>query len=113
MGLRNLGDYIGKHEISDILAKFNANYLQSEFTADGIAAEFYADLNGPSGAVSSDQFLKWVFTETRGAAIIEKFENMFTQCEVLEHFNSSYKIKVSRDNFSIGYLFGMMEDVKA
>ena len=31
---------------------------------------------------------------------------------VIEHYNTSYKLKVSRDNFSIGYLFGMMEDIK-
>jgi ATP-binding cassette subfamily A (ABC1) protein 3 len=37
---------------------------------------------------------------------------MFKSVEVLEHYNNSYLIKVSRDNFSIGYLFGMMEDNK-
>jgi len=37
---------------------------------------------------------------------------MFSKVEVLEHYNNSYKIKVSRDSFSIGYLFGLMEDVK-
>jgi hypothetical protein len=37
---------------------------------------------------------------------------MFAQCEVLEHFNNSFKLKVSRDSYSIGYLFGMMEDIK-
>jgi hypothetical protein len=31
---------------------------------------------------------------------------------MIEHFGNSWKIKVSRDNFSIGFLFGMMEDVK-
>lgn len=37
---------------------------------------------------------------------------MFTSVEVIEHFSNSYLIKVSRDSYSIGYLFGMMEDVK-
>lgn len=31
---------------------------------------------------------------------------------MIEHFGNSWKIKVSRDNFSIGKVFGMMEDVK-
>jgi len=62
--------------------------------------------------VPTEQVIRWIFTETRGSAIIDKFESMFTQCEILEHFNNSYKIKVSRDNYSIGYLFGMMEDIK-
>lgn len=37
---------------------------------------------------------------------------MFTTVEVLEHFSNSFMIKVSRDQYSIGYLFGYMEDVK-
>ncbi len=31
---------------------------------------------------------------------------------MLEHFSNSYKIKVSRDSYSIGYLFGLMENFK-
>lgn len=50
--------------------------------------------------------------ESRGASLIEKFENMFQQVEVIEHYSNSYLIKVSKDNYSIGYLFGMMEDIK-
>ncbi len=44
--------------------------------------------------------------------MLEKFESMFSKTEVLEHYGTSYKIKVSRDSYSIGYLFGMMEDIK-
>lgn len=44
--------------------------------------------------------------------VMEKFESMFQTVEVLEHYNNSYLVKVSRDSFSIGYLFGMMEDIK-
>jgi hypothetical protein len=32
--------------------------------------------------------------------------------EILEHYGNSWKIKVSRDNYSIGFLFGMMEDLQ-
>lgn len=35
---------------------------------------------------------------------------MFKEFQILEHYGSSWKLKVSRDNYSIGYLFGMMED---
>jgi hypothetical protein len=52
-----------------------------------------------------DDFLKWVFTETRGAAILDRFETMFTSVEVIEHYSNSYKIKVSRDNYTIGCLY--------
>jgi hypothetical protein len=54
-----------------------------------------------------------VFTESRGGMMVEKLESMFTTVEILEHYNNSYVFKVSRDNYSIGYLFGMMEDIKS
>ena len=44
--------------------------------------------------------------------ILEFFESMFMEVEVLEKYYNSYLIKVSRDSFSIGYLFGMMENNK-
>lgn len=39
-------------------------------------------------------------------------ESKFSQHEIIEHYNNSWKVKLSRDNYSIGYLFGMMEDIK-
>jgi len=36
---------------------------------------------------------------------------MFQTCAVVEHYGASWKLKVSRDDYSIGYLFGMMEDI--
>lgn len=37
---------------------------------------------------------------------------IFQKVEILENFGDSWKIRVSRDNFSIGNIFGMMEDIK-
>lgn len=59
-----------------------------------------------------EDLIRWAYTESKGGAAIERFESMFNTVEVLEHYNNSYKIKVSRDNYSIGYLFGLMEDIK-
>lgn len=59
-----------------------------------------------------DDFIRWIFTETRGMAIIERLETLFKKVEIIEHYSNSYKIKVSKDNFTIGYLFGMMEEIK-
>lgn len=53
-----------------------------------------------------------MFTEYSGATVIEMLERMFSSVEVIEHFSNSFKIKVSKDEYSIGYLFGMMEDIK-
>lgn len=85
--------------------------LSNEIKENGLGDEFYKELKSV-GSVRLDELIRWAFTESKALAIIEKFEGMFSSVEVLEHYNNSYLIKVSRDNFSIGYLFGMMEDVK-
>jgi len=96
-----------------ILDKMSASQYEQELTKDGIGSDFFKELNGPKASVNLDEFIRWVFTETRGSAIISKLEGMFNTLEVLEHFGNSYKIKVSRDQYSIGYLFGLMEGIKA
>jgi hypothetical protein len=40
-------------------------------------------------------------------------EPKFKEFHIIEHYGSSWKLKVSRDNYSIGFLFGMMEDIQA
>ena len=37
---------------------------------------------------------------------------MFKHFEVLEHYGNSWKLRVSRDKYSIGFLFGKLEDIK-
>jgi len=44
--------------------------------------------------------------------MLDFLEGKFEQCNVIEHYGNSWKVKVSRDNFSIGFLFGLMEDVQ-
>lgn len=43
---------------------------------------------------------------------MEKFETLFKETQLLEHYSNSYTFRTSRDNYSIGYLFGLMEDIK-
>lgn len=48
-----------------------------------------------------------------GNNVIDFLEPMFNKFEILEHYGNSWKLKVSRDKYSIGYLFGLFEDKKA
>lgn len=45
--------------------------------------------------------------------MIDLIETKFREHEIIEHYNNTWKVKLSRDNYSIGFLFGMMEDIKA
>ena len=96
----------------EIMKQFNADYLDEDITANGDGSDFYQELNGIRKTVSIDEFIRWVFVETRWQAIYDQFKSMFSSIELLEHFSNSYVVKVSKDNYSIGYLFGFMEGFK-
>jgi len=44
--------------------------------------------------------------------MLDYLEAKFERCDIVEHYGNSWKINVSRDNYSIGFLFGLMEDVQ-
>jgi len=52
--------------------------MENEISQNGTASEFWNELNGPKQTVSLDEFIRWVFTETRGQSVLERFETMFT-----------------------------------
>ena len=66
--------------------------------------------NGQS--VEAGEFLRWQNAETFGNNALVFLEKKFNQLEIVEHYGSNWKLKVSRDNYSIGFLFGMMEDIQ-
>lgn len=88
-----------------------AEQLLEEISTDGLGNQFYEQLSNGS-SIFTDELIKWVFTEMKGAALIVELEKLFTKLEIIEHHNNSYKLKVTKDNYSIGYLFGYMEDIK-
>ncbi|TNV87329.1 hypothetical protein FGO68_gene5519 [Halteria grandinella] len=110
--LSSLGDKIKQSQIGLVLNNLKANFLQEEISKNGSGSDYYKDLNGGQKQTNANEFIKWVFTEYSGATVIEMLERMFSSVEVIEHFSNTYKIKVSKDEYSIGYLFGMMEDIK-
>lgn len=44
--------------------------------------------------------------------MLDFIEGKFEECNTIEHYGNSWKVKVSRDSYSIGFLFGLMEDVQ-
>jgi hypothetical protein len=59
-----------------------------------------------------DELIQWVRTENTGLRVIDVLEETFKEVSVNEHYGNFFKFQVSRDDKSIGQLFGLMEDVK-
>lgn len=59
-----------------------------------------------------DEILQWVDAEVAGQEILVELLNTFSDVKVNEHYGNFFKFQVSRDDKSIGQLFGIMEDLK-
>lgn len=53
-----------------------------------------------------------MFIETQGNNAIDYLETKFQKLMVLEHYGNSWTIKVSRDDYQIGFIFGLLQDIK-
>ena len=65
-----------------------------------------------TGKLYVNELMKWAHIELNGGKIIAELEKMFNEFQLVEHYSNSYTFKVSRDQHSIGSVFGMLEDFK-
>lgn len=101
---------IGLNECKVILQNQNNVEMMDDITKDGIGSEYF-NLFQENKKTNAGEFFRWQFTEKMGNQALDYLEQKFNEFKVVEHYGSSWKLKVSRDNYSIGYLFGMMEDI--
>eukprot|EP00347_Sterkiella_histriomuscorum_P012329 403369011 len=99
-------------QIQIILKKFYSEHLLSQIKEDGTGREIFIQLQQDEELVNLDDFIRWSYLESRGDFIIDLLTKEFNQIEVLEHFNQTYKLRILNQSKSIGYLFGLMEDIK-
>ena len=64
------------------------------------------------GKVLVGELLKWSYIQTQGDALIAELKKNFSKVTIVEHYDCSYTLKLSKDDYSIGYLFGLMEEIK-
>jgi len=59
-----------------------------------------------------ENLVQYLFIQQNGFRIIQKLVSVFKSVELLEQCADFYKLKVPRGEVTIGYLFGMIEDLK-
>lgn len=105
------GDTLTKKDLPNFMQKAGYNNLLSEIRVGGLGEAINRILDN-TGKIYVNEVLKWAHIEKNGKALIHDIETRFKEFTLIEHYSNSYTFKVSRDNNSIGYVFGMMEDLK-
>lgn len=94
-----------------MLERCGYSNLFHEVSENGFGADLYRVLK-KSGKLYVPEVLRWAHVEACGQGLIRHLEGKFKELQLIEHYSNSYTFKVSRDSQSIGFVFGMMEELK-
>ena len=70
----------------------------------------YANAN--EGEICAYDLVNFVYVMGQGFRVITKIASLFERVEIIEQVGEHYKLRVPRENKSIGYLFGFIESMK-
>ena len=65
-----------------------------------------------NGLVRMSALVQFCFTQQNGFKVIEQLCRRFEQVELMEQCGDYYKMRVPREDKTIGYLFGQIETLK-
>ena len=86
--------------------------MANELGPNGIGVDFY-EMNLRKVPINPEELFQWQFAESHGEQFVDFITNRFQGVEIVEHWGNSWRLKIERGDFSIGYLFGLVEENKA
>lgn len=87
--------------------------IVDQIKKDGIGSDLVMEANANEGTVRLQALLNFVFTQTNGFKFIQEFASMFETVELLEQCGDFYKMRMPREDKTIGSLFGTIEQRKS
>jgi len=102
---------VTKVGLDALMRKIGYADLTREICEGGLGSDLNRVLTN-TGKLYVHELIRWAHIERNGNDIIAQLEKVFSEFQLVEHFSNSYTFKVSRDLFSIGAVFGMLEDFK-
>lgn len=86
--------------------------LLDELKLGGLGSDLVKEANEYNGNVSAKNFLTWLNIEIHGVKILSGLIDIFSEVELLEHYNDYYKLRIPKQEKSIGFVFGEIENRK-
>ena len=87
--------------------------LMDEIMAGGLGDHLVREAkSNKQGQVKTLNLLEWINTMDNAVKLFASLCEHFGSVEVLSSHNSNYKLRVMRQNRTIGFVFGLLEDKK-
>ena len=87
--------------------------ILDQINKDGLGSDLSLEENlDPNNQVRLQSLIQFFYTQQYGFQFIEFLAKQFEQVELLEQCSDFYKIRVPKEDKTIGYIFGLLEGQK-
>ena len=87
-------------------------FIIDQIKSDGLGSELVSEANGSEGLVFAMNLITWLYVQRAGVEFMEMLAGQFGKVELLEQVSDYYKFRVPKEDKTIGYLFGEIEEKK-
>ena len=111
---KNLQSKIQLHQATARLRESNLDPLTlDQINATGLGADLVLEAHlDENDEVTLYNLMQYLYVQQSGFKFIESLAAIFDQVEILEHCGDFYKFRVPKEDKTIGFLFGTIEDRK-
>lgn len=109
----NEDDSIATNQVPEFLNRLHSKINPQIIQKADLGCELYDDLT-QFGAVNVKQIIQWNNSVSYIYKIIEHLIQTFPEVEISEYWGNTYQLKIPKqDNVTIGYLFGLFDDIQS
>lgn len=87
--------------------------IYEQISAGGIGSDLFLEAEQNNGTIRLQNLVNYVFTQQFGIKVVKLLGSKFEFVELIEQCSDFFKLRMSREDKTIGYLFGLMDDSKA
>lgn len=80
--------------------------ILEQIRRDGVGSDLFIEAGNNEGTVRLQALVNYLFTQMNGFKFIADLAGMFEQVELLEQCGDFYKVRIPREDKTIGSLFG-------
>lgn len=102
---------VKRAKVRQFLRDLDCEELMGQIAMKGLGRDIHKFLI-KTGSISVDELLNWVHVQKNGAALLEFLQTKFSKVVLIEQHANSFTFKMSKDQSSIGFVFGLLEDLK-
>ena len=87
--------------------------ILDQIKQDGLGSDLLMDAQQNNGEIKIQSLVSYCYVQTYGMRFISKLAKIFERVDLLEHCGDHLKLRVAREDKTIGFLFGLIEQQKS